>query len=40
MLFKFEKPFDNSVHYKLNKDGYRCPEWEDIDWPNSHILFG
>lgn len=40
MLFKFEKPFDNSVHYKLNKDGYRCPEWEDIDWPNSHLLFG
>jgi hypothetical protein len=40
MLFKFDNPYDSSVHYTLNKDGYRCPEWEDIDWSNSHLLFG
>lgn len=40
MLFKQDKPFDKSVSYTLNSHGYRCPEWTDIDWANSHLLFG
>jgi hypothetical protein len=35
-----EKPFDKSVSYTLNSQGYRCPEWADIDWSNSHLLLG
>ena len=31
-----EKP----VTYTWNRNGYRCPEWEDIDWANSHIVMG
>lgn len=40
MLFSQDKPFDQSVSYKLNSQGYRCPEWTSIDWTNSHLLFG
>lgn len=40
MLFLQDKPFDQSVSYTLNSQGYRCPEWSDIDWANSHLLFG
>jgi hypothetical protein len=40
MLFSQDKPFDKSVSYTLNSQGYRCPEWTDIDWNNSHLLFG
>jgi hypothetical protein len=40
MLFKQEKPVDKSVNYKLNQDGYRCPNWSDIIWSKSHVLFG
>jgi hypothetical protein len=40
MLFSQDKPFDRSVSYKLNSQGYRCPEWTDIDWTQSHLLFG
>lgn len=40
MLFPLDKPFDKSVHYTLNSQGYRCPEWNDIVWSDSHILFG
>ena len=40
MLFTQDKPFDRSVSYKLNSQGYRCPEWNDIDWASSHLLFG
>jgi hypothetical protein len=28
------------VTYTLNSDGYRAPEWDQIDWKNSIILFG
>jgi hypothetical protein len=40
MLFSQDNPFDRSVSYKLNSQGYRCPEWEDINWAQSHLLFG
>jgi hypothetical protein len=40
MLFSQDKPFDQSVSYRLNSQGYRCPEWTEIDWSNSHLLFG
>lgn len=29
-----------SVTYTLNSDSYRCPEWSDIDWKNSCVIFG
>lgn len=28
------------VTYNLNKDFYRCPEWELINWTESIVLFG
>jgi hypothetical protein len=40
MLFPLDKPFDQSVLYTLNKQGYRCQEWHDINWADSHVLFG
>jgi hypothetical protein len=40
MLFKQERPVDKSVNYILNQDGYRCPDWTDINWQDSHLLFG
>jgi hypothetical protein len=40
MLFPLDKPFDCSVTYTLNSQGYRCPEWDQIDWNNSYLLFG
>jgi len=27
------------IKYNFNNDGYRCPEWENIDWSASIILF-
>jgi len=30
----------NPIRYSLNSDGYRCPEWEQIDWANSILMFG
>ena len=29
-----------SATYTINSDGYRCPKWDQIDWSNSHLLFG
>ena len=42
MLIPVNTPFakNKSTTYKTNKDGYRCPEWDQIDWANSHLLFG
>jgi len=42
MLIPVNKPFakNRSTTYTVNKDGYRCPEWDHIDWTNSHLLFG
>ena len=31
---------NRSTTYTINSDGYRCPEWDQIDWKNSHLLFG
>jgi len=28
------------VRYHCNSDGYRAPEWNQIDWPNSIVLLG
>lgn len=28
------------VSYTINRDGYRCPSWEDINWEESIVLFG
>ena len=31
---------NHSVRYTWNSNGYRCPEWEDISWSESHVLMG
>jgi hypothetical protein len=31
---------DKKVIYNFNSDGYRCPEWKDIDWSNSIVFIG
>lgn len=28
------------VTYTVNKHGFRCPDWDQIDWKNSIVLFG
>lgn len=28
------------VTYNVNSGGYRCPEWNQIDWANSIVIFG
>lgn len=28
------------VYYNNNKDGYRAPEWNTVDWANSVVVFG
>lgn len=28
------------VTYNVNSAGYRCPEWDQIDWANSIVIFG
>ena len=28
------------IVYNVNSSGYRCPEWDDIDWENSAVIFG
>jgi hypothetical protein len=34
------KPTDTSIEYSLNRDRYRCKEWEDIQWASATWLFG
>jgi len=29
-----------SIKYTVNQSDYRCPEWSDIDWASSIIMFG
>lgn len=46
----FEKNLKNSnddwvyrkkkIYYNFNSDGYRCPEWQDINWLDSIVLIG
>lgn len=31
---------DPDIEYKLNSNGYRAPEWSEIDWPNTVAVFG
>lgn len=31
---------DKEVVYTLNSQGYRAPEWKDIDWENSVVFMG
>jgi hypothetical protein len=31
---------NNSVNYSWNSNGYRAPEWDTIDWQQSHVLMG
>ena len=34
-------PYHNKkVEYRVGSHGYRCPEFEDIDWSRSVVLFG
>jgi hypothetical protein len=30
----------NSVTYTWNSNGYRAPEWTEVDWPNTWIVMG
>lgn len=32
--------YDKKIEYVTNKNGYRAPEWETIDWKNSVVLLG
>ena len=37
----FKEKWKNvDITYNLNSQGYRCPEWHNIDWENSVIIFG
>jgi len=31
---------DNPIQYEVNSNNYRCPEFSDIDWNNSVLIFG
>jgi hypothetical protein len=31
---------NKKIYYTSNTQGYRCPEWQNIDWENSILLFG
>lgn len=31
---------NRSIYYQLNKQGYRCSEWDKIDWSSSILFFG
>jgi hypothetical protein len=33
-------PRINPIDYKVNSYGYRCPEFDTIDWENSYVLLG
>lgn len=30
----------HTVRYQTNSSGFRCPEWKDIDWSESVVMFG
>ena len=34
------KYYDKTITYTFNEHGFRCPEWDQIDWKNSIVLFG
>lgn len=33
-------PKNNPINYGVNSLGYRCPEFESIDWENSYVMLG
>jgi hypothetical protein len=36
-----EKNLENfNISYNLNSNGYRAPEWNNVDWKNSVVIFG
>lgn len=35
-----KKWVDQEITYILNSQGYRCPEWDKIDWKESVVIFG
>ena len=37
-FWKYADP--DRVWYNLNEEGYRCPEWDEIDWPNTWCVLG
>lgn len=37
----FKKEWENiDIKYILNSQGYRCPEWDEIIWQESIVIFG
>jgi hypothetical protein len=39
LLTSYDFSKDN-IDYQLNSQGYRCPEFDSIDWANSVVVFG
>lgn len=38
---EFKSKWENiDITYILNSQGYRCPEWDKIDWRESVVIFG
>jgi hypothetical protein len=38
---EFKNKWENiDISYILNSQGYRCPEWDEIDWQESVVIFG
>ena len=38
---EFKSKWENiDITYILNSHGYRCPEWDKIDWKESVVIFG
>ena len=38
---EFKSKWENiDITYILNSQGYRCPEWDKIDWKESVVIFG
>jgi hypothetical protein len=31
---------NRKVEYVWNSEGYRAPEWKDVDWPSTHVIMG
>lgn len=38
---EFKSGWENiDISYILNSQGYRCPEWDKVDWQESVVIFG
>jgi len=40
LLNSYRIPDDSQVNYGVNSQGYRCPEFDDISWEESILMFG